>query len=207
MPPTAAAPFGHPPDSTGLGCCDCWGFWYGTALPARCEGESSSSSRGTHAQGVWGALPSAGAVCATGCLFADRSQRCVLSRDKRKKRWGALDMHVLKTERVIGEARLPVGSFGLSVHLRWGTIVLRGDAPASGDIPAHQTGRGVRTMGLSTVHAARGYGVRPPAVLPLLWIYSRRRGWHEGMVVGGVRDRPRRWVLDRRNDGGRGPGR
>ena len=111
-------------------------------------------------------------------------------------------MHVLKTEPVIGQLRVPIGLFGLFVHLRR-VIVLRGDSPASGNIPADQVGRGMWSLGLSTAHASRGPCVYPPAILPLLWIDSRWSRWYEGVVVGG-----RRWsgILGCRNDGGRGPG-
>jgi hypothetical protein len=65
----------------------------------------------------------------------------------RKRTWKtrircALDMHVLEPESVIGELRVPIGSVRLLLQLRR-AVVLRCDAPASRDVPAHQTGRGV----------------------------------------------------------------
>src|SRR6266436_6462733 len=83
----------------------------------------------------------------------------------------ALDMHVLETKPVIGELRVPIGLFGLPLRR---AMVLRSDAPASGDVPADQVGRGVWTLGLSAAHASGGRGVYPPAILPLLWVHS---GW------------------------------
>ena len=87
-------------------------------------------------------------------------------------------MHVLKSEPVIGELGIPVRSFRLLLCLS-GVIVLRGDSPARGNIPANYGGRRV---GLSTVHGTIGRGVHPSAVLPLLWIYSWRCRWNKGLV-------------------------
>lgn len=118
----------------------------------------------------------------------------------------ALDMHVLKTEPIIAELRVPIGSAGLLLHLRRRAIVLWGDAPGGGNIPAHQVGRGVWSLGVRIAHASRGSGVHPPAVLPLLRIDPRWGGWHEGVMGGRMRDRCSRGVLHGRDDGGRGPG-
>ena len=120
----------------------------------------------------------------------DNRRRCVL------------DMHVLKTKPVIGELRVPIRWFDLPLRV----MVLWSDAPASGNIPADQVGRGERTWGLSIAHASLGRSVHPPAILPLLLVYS---GWswrHEGVVRIGVGDTRCVAILCRMDDGGRGPG-
>ena len=114
-------------------------------------------------------------------------------------------MHVLKTEPIIAELRVPIRSAGLLLHMRRGAIVLRGDAPGGGNVPAHQVGRGVWGLWVSIAHAPSGSGIHPPAVLPLLGIDPRWSGWHEGLM-GRMRDRRLRGVLHVRDDGGRGPG-
>ena len=115
-------------------------------------------------------------------------------------------MHVLKTEPIIAELRVPIGSAGLLLHLRSRAIVLLGDAPGGGNVPADQVGRGVWTLGVSIGHASSGSCVHPPAVLPLLRIDPRWGRWHEGVMGGRMRDRHLRGVLHGRDDGGRGPG-
>jgi hypothetical protein len=114
-------------------------------------------------------------------------------------------MHVLKTEPIIADFRVPIGSARLLLHMRRGAIVLRGNAPAGRNVPAHQVGRGIWSLGLGIAHASSGSGVHPPAVLPLLRIDPRWGGWHEG-PMGRMRDRRMRGVLHVRDDGGRGPG-
>src|SRR6266849_5419596 len=112
-------------------------------------------------------------------------------------------MHVLKAKSVIGDLRVPIGWFGLPLRRM---IVLRSDAPASGNIPADQVGRGIWTLGLNTAHASGGRSVRPPAILPLLWIYSGWSRGHKGVVWIVMGDRRSRAILARMDDGGRGPG-
>lgn len=91
-------------------------------------------------------------------------------------------MHVLKSEPVISELRIPVRSLRLRLCLRR-VIVLWGDSPAGGNIPANLVGRRVMARGVSAVYGASWAGVHPSAVLPLLWIYSWRRRWDKGLVV------------------------
>jgi len=114
-------------------------------------------------------------------------------------------MHVLKTEPVIGQLGFPIGSVGLLLHLSR-VIVLRGDAPSGGNAPADQVGRWVWSMGLSTGRTCSGASVHPPASLPLLWVHSRGSWGHKGLMGDRARDRGRRGILDRGDDGGRGPG-
>jgi hypothetical protein len=119
----------------------------------------------------------------------------------------ALDMHILEPESIIGELRVPIGSVGLLLLLRR-AVVLRCDAPASGDVPADETGRGVWSMRVSAAQTSSGSRVHPSAVLPLLWIHSWRNRWNEGLVGGstGDRDGTGGGIGDCRDDGGRGPG-
>ncbi len=125
--------------------------------------------------------------------------------DYRQRRRYALDMHVLKSEPVIGELGIPVGWFGLLLCLRW-VIVLRGDSPASGNIPTDKAGRRV-CMRLSAAHTARGCGADPSAILPLLRIYSWGRWWNKGLVGSRMRDGDNsRGRVNCGDDGGRGPG-
>jgi hypothetical protein len=121
----------------------------------------------------------------------DNRRRCVL------------DMHVLEAKPVIGELRVPIGRFGLPLRR---VIVLRSDAPGSGNIPADQVGRGIWTLGLSIGHASRGRGVHPPAILPLLWIYSGRSRRHKGVAGSRMGASHCRAIMGRMDDGGRGPG-
>jgi hypothetical protein len=117
-------------------------------------------------------------------------------------------MHVLEPESVIGELRVPIGSVGLLLLLRR-AVVLRCDAPSSGDVPAHKTGRGVWSMRLSAVQTCSGSRVPPSAVLPLLWIHSWRNGWNKGLggdLTGDGDGTGGGGIVDCRDDGGRGPG-
>jgi hypothetical protein len=115
----------------------------------------------------------------------------------------ALNIHVLKTKSVIGELRVPIGRFGLLLRR---VVVLRSDAPGSGDVPASQVGRGKWTLGLSIAHASGRRSVHPPAILPLLWIYSGWSWWHEGVVRNGMGDNRSVAIWGGMDDGGRGPG-
>lgn len=61
-------------------------------------------------------------------------------------------------------------------------------------------------MGLSIVRASLGRSVYPPAILPLLWIYS---GWswrHKGVLGSRMGDSRHRAIMGCMDDGGRGPG-
>jgi len=52
-------------------------------------------------------------------------------------------MHVLKAEPIIAELRVPIGFVGLLFLLRLRVVVLLGDAPGGGNVPADHAGRGV----------------------------------------------------------------
>ena len=114
-------------------------------------------------------------------------------------------MHVLKTEPVIRELRVPIRRFGLLLHMRR-VKVLWGDTPGGWNIPPDEVGRWVWTLGMCVGHACRGPSVHPPAILPLLWIHSGGSRWYEGVVGSRVVPCRSRGILCRRDDGGRGPG-
>jgi hypothetical protein len=145
-------------------------------------------------------------TCVVRCWLPIYGRKLVMPTWEDKRRRCVLDVHVRKTQSVICDLRVPIGSLGLLLHLRR-VIVLRGDAPTSRNAPANLTWRGIRSVGgLRIAHASGRCGVHPPAILPLLHIHSRGSWWHKGRVRDWMGDWNRRSILHCRDDGGRGPG-